>query len=583
MLSHRPSSWSRLVAWCHVLPVLAGFAFLGCQKEAPKPVISTPPKPAWTTLFSFHSAGGTQVLADTNAASLRRVLELPETAVLRSNLTMKLVSAVTTVFSTQLDTSAYAPLLTPLLDDLMTRETWLALRSRAGDPEPVWNGAVLLDGAKLALWQTNLSSVLGMSSNTVRVVTAGGVQAQEFRLGTKGFRFASVGNWLLWTAGAGEETGLGEWADAVTKSGRPCPVATDYWMKVDADFEALKVAPPLLWPTPISHGTLTVVGHKGRLTTSAHITFKEDPGLRIEPWTIPTNAVHDPLVSFTAGQGLDLWASTWQSPTNVAVPKFASQYYIWARSDVAFMTLFATPMPDATNVLRSVSPDLASFVNKEMDGKGAGGLMWSSNRTELSWRGLPAMIPYVQAFTDPSGEFLHGGFFPVSKAFTNPAPAELLGQVAGRTNLVYYDWEITEERLAHWSQMFQFLSLVSMKPKFDPTSAAQAWLKAVAPVLGNVITEVTRESAREFKMVRRSESGFTGIELNFLAQWFEETNFPFASLRMPFEPVGFALPPPRPSRGTNRVRAATPPSPGGPVSTPSALPAVPVPVPPAAK
>ena len=544
---------------------LAALLTAGCQKDPPPAKVEAPaPKPVYRSLLSFHAAGANQVLSDTNSASLRRVLELPETTAIRSNATAKIAVAASRLISEKSDVATGAALLQPLIEDLAARESFVSCQAAPDGSQQVWSGGVMLDAPALTNWQAAIPKVLAWSSNTFASITVAGVSAMQIPWSGQTLRVANAGNWLVWSFAAGEDTALSGLVQSIQKEGRPRPAAAGYWVRAEADLEGLSWAAP----TPVGGGlsklTLNVSGQKGRITTAASFQLKADPALKLEPWNIPTNAIHDPIISFTAGQGLDRWASTWSIPTNVVLPKLSSQFFVWARPDVAFMTSMASPAVDATNSLVSLASGLIPATKTAWDGMGVGGLLWLTNQSELAWRGLPVIIPHVKPHQEPSGEFYLGGLFPVTKAFTNPAPAELLGQVSGRTNLVYYDWEITEDRLAQWAQIFQFVSIVSARPKFDANSVGTAWLRALAPVLGNTVTEVTQESPKSFALTRRSESGFTGIELNFLAQWLEETNFPSAAFRMPFQPVGFAAPPPVPGGGTNRVRKPRPAGPAVP-------------------
>ena len=53
-----------------------------------------------------------------------------------------------------------------------------------------------------------------------------------------------------------------------------------------------------------------------------------------------------------------------------------------------------------------------------------------------------------------------------------------------------------------------------------------AWLKAVAPKLGNCATAVTQTGPDQLSFVRRSTVGFTAVELHALADWLESPQFP---------------------------------------------------------
>ena len=60
--------------------------------------------------------------------------------------------------------------------------------------------------------------------------------------------------------------------------------------------------------------------------------------------------------------------------------------------------------------------------------------------------------------------------------------------------------------------------MIDTVPSLPSANAAQAWLDALAPLLGNTITEATVENPHELKLVRLSHSGFTGWELVTIAE-----------------------------------------------------------------
>ena len=95
-----------------------------------------------------------------------------------------------------------------------------------------------------------------------------------------------------------------------------------------------------------------------------------------------------------------------------------------------------------------------------------------------------------------------------------------------RTNAVYYDWEITGPRTDQWLYMGQFARLVCNKDQLPFSSPATLWLKDIAPRLGASLTVITQTGPNQLSFTRKSTIGFTGIELNLLADWLESPQFP---------------------------------------------------------
>jgi len=96
----------------------------------------------------------------------------------------------------------------------------------------------------------------------------------------------------------------------------------------------------------------------------------------------------------------------------------------------------------------------------------------------------------------------------------------------GQTNLVYYHWEITAERLKLLPQLTQLALMVTRHRQLDAQSAAGKWLAAVGPTLGNSVTEVTQTAPNQLTFVRKASGGLTAVELTALANWLETPNFP---------------------------------------------------------
>jgi hypothetical protein len=115
---------------------------------------------------------------------------------------------------------------------------------------------------------------------------------------------------------------------------------------------------------------------------------------------------------------------------------------------------------------------------------------------------------------------------------TNPPPPELFAEIQGKSKLLYYDWEITQERLPHANQMYQLYDILNNRRPYGTNVTAQRWLISLAPQLGNTITEMSMTGPKEITLVRKSHVGLTSFELVTLARWINSKNFPFE-----FEPA----------------------------------------------
>ena len=112
----------------------------------------------------------------------------------------------------------------------------------------------------------------------------------------------------------------------------------------------------------------------------------------------------------------------------------------------------------------------------------------------------------------------------------------------GRTNLLFYHWEITAERLQEIRSLSQLMLLLSGHFQFNTQSAAAKWLDRISPTLGNTVTEITQTAPDEWAFKRKSPGGLTAIELVALANWLEATNFPCYNFRLSPSPKAPAVP-----------------------------------------
>lgn len=130
----------------------------------------------------------------------------------------------------------------------------------------------------------------------------------------------------------------------------------------------------------------------------------------------------------------------------------------------------------------------------------------------------------------------------------HPAPGGLVAQVAGRTNLVLYDWETTGRRffpdqrprctgpriltndigrLIQFKHLVQFAQLMyNQKSLKLPTNSegellipGTDWIDAALPLLGDTVTEVSRTGPAELSLLRQSATGFNTMELLYLLRW----------------------------------------------------------------
>src|SRR6185503_20327158 len=164
---------------------------------------------------------------------------------------------------------------------------------------------------------------------------------------------------------------------------------------------------------------------------------------------------------------------------------------------------------------------------------------------------------YVKPLRDSGNDYLFFGLFP-KEPLVNTPPPELFEQLKGRSNLAYYDWEITEHRLIHAKQLYQLLNILNHRAGAMTNWPTQKWLTEVGPHLGNTITKAT-VSSKDVSVVRKSHLGLTGFELVTLARWMESPGFPFSAEPPPQrEPPNKNLSQPNPNPAAPRTNPVAP-------------------------
>jgi sarcosine oxidase gamma subunit len=273
---------------------------------------------------------------------------------------------------------------------------------------------------------------------------------------------------------------------------------------------------------------MQAVGRGGNLQLTGKLTLAH-PLPPLEKWRVPTGTIHPPLVSFTAARGVGPWLAKqgWMRPWEIQPPP--DQFFVWAQAQIPFQTYAAEPVPDAKAALAQLDHHLSATASSQ------GNFFTSFTRTnendEISWRGLPFIMPFVQAVREPAGDFLVGGFFQ-NPPKGPPPPWELLVPL-NQTNLVYYHWEATTGRLKELPQLSQLLLVLTRHEQVNAESAAGKWLDRIEPALGKAVTEVTQTAPNELAFKRTAGGGLTALELLALVDWLEAPKFPALDLRVP--------------------------------------------------
>lgn len=533
---------------CLLLTAILSLSLTGCGKkpDAPQPVGNPPPvaaiiaaTPATTQtdlVARWHFVGGNFLSSNTNASVLRDILGLPATAKFHEHTLQKLARAPFRLLHPRLaTTNDFSTLLRPLLDDLLTAESFAEVRG-TNDATRNLVLAVRLTGSQAQLWNSNLVTVLQTWTGIPVVQTEPGVWELKKHHAPNLLRVIHAGDWLVLGAGLDRIALLDSILAQIKNTGRPIAAAKDYWFSTTTDWSRLALW--LAWPTtdvlPPGLAEIKVTGEGDSLRVKGKLAAARPLNWKPEPWTIPTNLIREPLISFTAGQGV-----AGRLAHHHLFPEFAitppNQFYVWALAQIPFQTFVAVPVKDASNTLARIAPQLiAKF--KTNASPLMGSLNYVPTNGVISWSGLPFVTPFAEAVSDQTGGFLFAGLFPNTPTKTL-LPAELLARIQGRTNLVYYDWEITEERLRQWRNLNELTQIIADRELHTGDHPQEAWLTDVGPKLGNSITEITLAAPHELALNRKSPIGLTAIELLTLVKWLDSDQFPHGGFPWSLHPA----------------------------------------------
>ena len=148
---------------------------------------------------------------------------------------------------------------------------------------------------------------------------------------------------------------------------------------------------------------------------------------------------------------------------------------------------------------------------------------------------MPLFAPYVTIGNSDDKGYIVGGVFPPDP-IKKPIPQEMLGEFIGKENLVYYNWEITGQRLEKWSLLIQFAAILSdRREQLINKTKGIAFITSLYPKLGNTITDAAIDGNR-ITITRKSHLGLSALEIALLTRWIDNPRFPTPTLEWPPAP-----------------------------------------------
>ncbi|MGD0814695.1 MAG: hypothetical protein ABSA83_13900 [Verrucomicrobiota bacterium] len=480
----------------------------------------------------YHCAGNAQLAGNTNLGTLQEAFALPSADDVR-DLALARISGALAGGLNLGSNGAAAPWLEPLLSDVMETES-LGSFSGTATNSLSFVLALRLDSKRAQVWRENLGRAFGATDEKL---TVEGFDGWRWKRGASdSFWIVPARDWLLVGRGDDLLPARADYLRQVSRQGRPGPALTDNWLEADLDCPRLAGWLPdclqLLKPARIK---LNVAGEKDNLRLTARMTYPEAIPWISSPWQMPTGLARGSIISFTAGQNVAAFLDLSPAFSRLDGDPLTSQFYAWALKDLPFLNYMAWPVADATNTLENLSIEASDSFNSELKRFNGTELLWLANQRKLVLSNLRVILPSLQVVQDQDREFLLLSVFPAPPT-SEPAPDELWKQINGRTNLVYYDWELTGPRLQEWRILGDMLLRRWREPTEDLTQARRLedrWLGELAQLTGNTVTEITRTAPNELSVVRRAPLGFTGIELFLLSDWLSTLGLPPVQSRPP--------------------------------------------------
>ncbi|MGZ5567055.1 MAG: hypothetical protein ACXWKG_08585 [Limisphaerales bacterium] len=466
----------------------------------------------------YHFIGTSQLTA-TNYDTTRKLLNLPSSVEYRD--------LVLNRFAEQIGQSIAekSAVVRPMLNDLIANESTGVFGQPGAEPES-FVIAARLPKDRATAWKQNL----GKFSNNATSV-----------------HLHQEGEWLIIARGAALKRTEDNFTAEIGKNHRPVAALKDTVLEANIDWPRLSNVPEIA-ALPFKPAVLSVkVSPKGNhLRTEIHAHYPQAIAWKSQQWHLPTETIHDPLVSLTAGQDVAAFMKPSQLAERIGENPFTNQFFLWANVGIPFQTGALFPMKNAQRHVQSLGRELPSRFNAELKKSYNGELKYIEKTNELVWQGVPILAPFLKSIHEKAGDFLCLGTFALIPG--PQAPADLWAQFRGRSDLVYYDWEIAGPRLAQWRMLAPLLPIFPVKRvgeesfsgitktnevSHTPTAIVDRWISDLIPSLspskensanGNVVTEVTRNSATDYTVVRSSQVGFTGIELLLLTHWLADTH-----------------------------------------------------------
>ena len=455
------------------------------------------------TLLRWSFIGTKQLAAEKNLTVFNEVRSLPETTALRDAAALNLARHAASRFTSG-KTNAHphiAPLIQSLIPDLLQNESRFQMDSQGGQ-DADWMLALRLPDAASKEWSRSLVQLA-----TSAEMKGAAADKSEWVASRDRYKlsFSRSKDWTVIQGGYGGSDSKSA-KDFRASLGKRSGKAV-----LDAE-----VNTPLLgkiWgASNLAHYpkfSLKAEPRNDGFQSELILDYPQDLGIKPEKWNVPASLITEPLIGFTAVQGVQKKLDSLQFFRALGAKQTPNQLFLWSQGLAPFSVSFAAEVRNPAAVVTNLH---AFLENKPLP---SGTLQRPTNVAALIWTGLPIATPFVELAAEPHNSFLVGGLFRTMSTDGKPVPAELLAQL-NQKNLVYYDWEITADRLRQWIPIRQLFYIVGGKLLPANVAPSVKFLQAIKGKLGNTATAGTLENPRRIKFTRQSHVGLSALELVLL-------------------------------------------------------------------
>lgn len=518
----------------------------GCEKSGnTSSSNSTRKKPDLNSpIATIHWLGMDRIAKQTNATGFLRIWRLAESEKLKSQTLDKLAlapwrltgtnpPAAVTNYAPLLRANHSASLLRPLLDDLVKDEWYLEIRE-AKPASAQMALAVRLNPKSAAEWDTNLQDVFGTIPGARRTAATGsGWQIQLTNASAtippylRHVELMHAGAWTILGLAPDQNVVLADVVSRVKRAQAPfTSAATNDWVESQVDLRRLSAAFSWGWDLPAGWPEISLnsAGTGERLSTRARLTFPDALQIKLDPWLVPTNLIHEPVQGFTAVRGIKPWLNSLDWWKTLHAPETPNQVIAWSQSGSPFLVYAAAPDAQADKVMTSLGPQIMQSFNPLLASNRMGSWERATSSDGVAWKG-PIISPFVQSTRIANNQFLFTGLSPYILS-NGPSPSVTLKELLVETNTVYFDREITGPRLEAWMFISQLSRLILRRAQLPSDGAAITWFRAMGSLLAPSATTAKQTGRETISVARVSTLGLTAAELHVLADWLESSEFP---------------------------------------------------------